>query len=120
MSCSVDRFVITKGVDNTFVFTIKADGSTLPLVIENTDTFDYRLIKLDDDTLATSGSLTVENATNGKVSVFFSESVVNALELSKGTKTDRYYLRPTYKLVLICDTANNGNFLAKVSEVYVD
>lgn len=32
MNCA-DRFVITKGVDNTFVFTIKQNGSTLPMEI---------------------------------------------------------------------------------------
>jgi hypothetical protein len=32
MNCA-DKFVITKGVDNTFVFTIKQNGSTLPMEI---------------------------------------------------------------------------------------
>jgi hypothetical protein len=120
MSCSIDRFVITKGVENNFVFTIKADGSTLPLVIENTDTFDYQLVKLEDEVVVDSGSLTVENAINGKVGLTLSQATVDALESEKGTKADRYYLRPTYKLMLLCNTVNNGNFLAKVSEVYVD
>lgn len=120
MSCSVDRFVITKGVENTFIFTIKADGSTLPLVIENTDTFNYQLIKLEDETVIDSGTLTVEDDLSGKVSLTLSQITVDTLEANKGSKTDRYYLRPMYKLVLLCNTVNNGNFLAKVSEVYVD
>ena len=34
MSCSsVTKFVITKGLSNEFVFTIKQDGSTLPITI---------------------------------------------------------------------------------------
>ena len=39
MGCDVAKFTITKGVDNTFVFTIKADGSTLPMVMTAGDTF---------------------------------------------------------------------------------
>jgi len=120
MSCSVDRFVITKGVDNNFLFTIKADNSTLPLVIEPSDTFSYRLLKLEDGVSVLNGTLDVENATNGNVSLFISSVQADALETSKGTKADRYYLRPNYKLVLECSTINNGDFLAKVYEVYVD
>jgi hypothetical protein len=120
MSCSVDRFVITKGVENTFVFTIKADGSTLPLVIENTDTFNFQLVKLDDEITVLTGSLAIEDALSGKTSMTLSQIQVDALETNKGNKTDRYYLRPMYKLVLECNTINNGDFLAKVSEVYVD
>jgi hypothetical protein len=38
----------------------------------------------------------------------------------KGEKADRYYAKPTYKLVIECVTQNNGNFIAKVPLVYVD
>jgi hypothetical protein len=121
MSCSVDRFVITKGVENTFVFTIKADDSTLPLVIEIADTFNFQLVQLSaPETVALTGSLVIEDGPNGKVSWTVSQATADSLISDKGTKTDRYYLRPTYKLVLECSTVNNGDFLAKVSEVYVD
>ena len=120
MSCGVDRFVVTKGVDNNFIFTIKADSSTLPLQIEGSDTFSFKLIKLSDDVPALEGSLVIEDTENGKVSLEITAAQASALESSKGDKADRYYLRPVYKLVLECSTVNNGDFLAKVYEVYVD
>ena len=119
MSCGVDRFIITKGVENTFVFTIKANGSTLPLVIENTDTFSFKLIKLSDDSVDLEGVFTVTNAINGQITLVISEANSETLKSDKGSKPDRYYLRPTYRLMLLCNTANNGNFIAKVHEVYV-
>lgn len=120
MSCGVNTFIITKGMDNTFVFTIKASGSTLPMEIEVGDTFTASLIALADDSVAITKSLTVEDLVNGKVSLTITSAETATLVTDKGTKTDRYYLRPTYKLVIDCSTTNNGDFLAKVSEVYVD
>jgi hypothetical protein len=124
MSCSVAKFTITKGVDNTFLFTIKADGSTLPMEITGTDTFVADLVPLDPEDTTTGLSavpLTLpSNLLSGKVTLDIPESSTLALVSDKGAKTDRYYLRPTYKLIIECNTANNGNFIAKVPEVYVD
>lgn len=120
MSCDVAKFTITKGLDNTFVFTIKADGSTLPMEIEGTDTFEAQLVKLSDGTTALSKPLAVTDALSGKASLTITSAETSSLVSDKGTKTDRYYLRPTYKLVIDCATVNNGDFIAKVPEVYVD
>lgn len=120
MSCTPNIFVISRNVDNTFVFTIKQNGSTLPLEIDVSDTFSYRLIRLRDDNEALTGTLTVENLLEGKVSLTIPSVSATSLESEKGTKTDRYYLKPTYKLMLICNTVNNGYFIAKVDQVYVD
>jgi hypothetical protein len=120
MSCDVAKFTITKGLDNTFVFTIKADGSTLPMEIVAGDTFSASLVNLEDNSVALSKSLTVTNALSGKVTLVITSSETSTLVSDKGTKTDRYYLRPTYKLVIDCNTTNNGDFIAKVPEVYVD
>jgi hypothetical protein len=124
MSCDIANFIITKDLDNTFVFTIKANNSTLPMeIIPASDTFVAKLIKLGDDTVATvalTKSLTVSDALNGKVSLVITADETENLVSDKGTKTDRYYLRPTYKLLIDCDTVNNGKFIAKVPEIYVD
>jgi hypothetical protein len=120
MSCGVDRFIITKGVENTFVFTIKANGSTLPLEIENTDTFNFKLVRLSDDSVDLEGTFAVTNALSGQITLVLSIANTDTLEAQKGSKPDRYYLRPTYRLMLLCNTANNGNFIAKVHEVYVE
>lgn len=119
-NCSIDRFVITNGVDNTFVFTIKADGSTLPMEITVGDTFTAYLKRIDDGTVDLTKSLTVVDALSGKVSLTVTEVEAAALVSDRGAKEDRYYLKPTYKLVLDCVTANNGSFIAKVDNIYVD
>jgi len=120
MSCDVAKFTITKDLDNTFVFTIKADGSTLPMEIEGIDTFNARLIDLASGAVVLTKPLVVTDALAGKTSLTVTSSETTSLVSDKGTKSDRYYLRPVYKLVIDCDTVNNGRFIAKVPEVYVD
>jgi hypothetical protein len=124
MSCDVAKFTITKGVENTFVFTIKADGSTLPMEITSTDSFVADLIPLDPlDTVTGISGLVLSLPTNllsGKVTLVIPASSTDSLVKDMGNKADRYYLRPVYKLVIKCTTQNNGNFIAKVPEVYVD
>ena len=132
MSCDTSKFTITKGSDNTFSFIIKQDNSTLPLVITSTDTFSAKLILLEDSAInftypiitPVTGS---NDALNGKITLLVPESDINGVgsgtsKLVKdiGSKVDRYYVKPTYKLILECHTTNNGNFIAKVNEVYVD
>lgn len=120
MSCDVAKFTITKDLDNTFVFTIKADGSTLPMEIVSTDTFTALLIGLETGNTVLTKPLTVENSLSGKVGLLITAAETSSMLSDKGNKTDRYYLRPAYKLVIDCNTTNNGVFLAKVPEVYVD
>jgi len=123
MTCEASKFVIDKGSDNTFTFTIKQDNSTLPLEIVAGDTFFATLMKLGTNEVFAdidNTSLTVEDAVNGKVSLYIPESLTANLITDRGDKVDRYYIRPTYKLILECSTQNNGNFIAKVPEVYVD
>lgn len=121
MSCSsVTKFVITKGFRNEFVFTIKEDGSTLPIAIKPTDTFTAVIKLLSTGAVAASIPLTVVSAPIGKVKLVISPAIADSLISSKGAEEDRYYTRPTYSLVLDCKTAANGPFLAKVPYVYVE
>ena len=121
MSCDVAKFTITKGVDNTFVFTIKADGSTLPMTMTAGDTFTATLVSLATGSNALVKSLTKDPVlASGKVTLDITTAEASALVSEKGSKTDRYYLRPTYKMIIDCNTTNNGDFIARVSEVYVD
>ncbi len=120
MSCDIARFTITKDLENTFVFTIKANGSTLPMAIEVGDTFQATLINLDDGATFLTKPLVVTDAISGQVTLTLTSAETTNAVIDKGTKTDRYYLRPVYKLVIDCDTVNNGKFIAKVPEIYVD
>lgn len=121
MGCYTDKFVITKGQDNEFVFTIKANGSTEPMEItEGTDTFTASLVLLSDQSVTLTQELTIVNSLSGQVSLSISTAQADALVSGKGSAVDRYYLKPMYKLIIDCNTVNNGNFLAKICEVYVD
>ena len=122
MSCDVvTKFTITRGLDNNFEFTIKAQGTTLPLtIVDPGDTFDATLVALSDENPALAKSLVITDADSGKVSLTITSVEAAALVSERGSKTDRYYLRPTYKLFIDCSTTNNGDFIAKVPEIYVD
>lgn len=122
MSCDnkLEKFVITKGFDNTFEFVIKADGTTLPMEIQSSDTFTAHVRKLDTGDSVLTKTLSVVDAPAGKVKLEILAADTVDLVPVRGAYEDRFYLRPAYSLVLECSTAANGDFLAKVPYVYVD
>ena len=120
MSCT-DKFTISKSLPNTFTFVIKQQESTLPMVLDSSDTFTAHLYNLETEEEDTSCTITTNLETpydEGKISVSISNT--GSLVSDRGGKADRYYLLPTYKLVIECDTVNNGQFIAKIDKVYVD
>jgi len=120
MACLTNTFVITKGFDNIFDFTVKANNSTLPITIDPTDTFSAKLIKLDDGTVALTKTLQPVDVNSGMVRLTITTTETQTLVSEKGDKVDNYYLKPTYKLILDCNTVANGAFITKVDNVYVD
>lgn len=116
----MSKFVINKGMSNEFIITIKQNGTTLPMAIEQTDTFVAKLIKMSDSTVVSTLDVDVEDAVNGQIKVTVSNEVAAGLEVAKGDKADLYYSKPRYKLAIDCNTANNGKFVAKVEKVYVE
>ena len=116
----MSKFIINKGMSNEFIITIKQNGTTLPMVITGTDTFNVKLMKLKDGTVVANPTVSVHDANNGKIKVVFSSDSVNGLEVSKGDKADGYYAKAGYRLMIDCSTANNGKFVAKVAKVYVE
>ena len=115
-------------MDNEYIITIKANGSTLGMEIEPTDTFEVRLYrKCSDELVATinmvedaNGVVDVYQATNGKIRVLMKEALVSSLIASKGDKVDGCYPKSEYRINVICDTVNNGKFTAKLANVYVE
>lgn len=123
MSCDIPEFLISKGSENTFVFTIKQDNSTLPLTIVSGDTFVASLTAISDKAAypgVTNKTIPTVPSTDGKITLVITALETADLVVDRGPKVDRYYLRPTYILTIVCTTQNNGNFIAKVAEVYVD
>lgn len=93
----------------------------IKLTLDSTvDTFEAYLIKASDDSTVLTKSLTIENTRSGKIKLSITDAEAATLESSKGDAVDRYYLRPTYRLMIDCNTVNNGAFIAKVPEVYVE
>lgn len=118
--CSLTRFTITRGVDNEFFFTVKANNSLLPMVIGPSDTFQVKLVRLDDNTTADiNRPLEVVDAINGKLRFLVTEAESMSLLSERGQKEDRYYLKPVYKLLLEATTVSNGSFIAQLGKVYV-
>ena len=121
------KFVITKGIANEYYITIKQDDSTLPMVIEPTDTFEVKIFKLKDSALVaiigmtagTDGQISVYDSANGKLKVVLSDALVTALVMERGDRADYYYSKPIYRLVIDASTVNNGDFIATIDKVYV-
>lgn len=116
----MSKFTITKGVSNEFIITIKQNGTTLPMTIEPTDVFTSKLLSIKDGSVVATLITEVLNASNGKLRIIVDDSVVDSLLVERGDRADYYYSKPLYKLVIDCDTVNNGKFVAKVHKVYVE
>ena len=122
------KFVIDRGMDNEYIITIKANGSTLGMQIEPTDTFEVRLYrKCSDELVATvdmtedaDGVVDVYQAAGGKIRILLKQALVDNLVASKGDKVDGCYPKSEYRISVICDTANNGKFTAKLANVFVE
>lgn len=121
------KFVVTKGIANEYYITIKQDDSTLPMVIEPTDTFEVKIFKLKDSALVatigmiagTDGQVSVYDDANGKLKIVLSDTLVTALVMERGDRADYYYSKPMYRLVIDASTVNNGDFIATIDKVYV-
>ena len=116
----MSKFIINKGISNEFIITIKQNGTTLPMSIEAGDTFVAKLVKLSDGVSAVTPTTSIYDALNGKIKIVFSQEQVNSLLAERGDRADYYYSKPMYKLLIDCDTTNNGKFVAKVAKVYVE
>lgn len=126
---SVSNFTINKGLTNEFILTIKQNDTLLPMIIEYSDTFKLLLINLDTDQIESTidmdstkadGFIDVYDDANGQIRVTMNPTLTNRLEKERGPKEDRYYLKPTYRMAIECNTMNNGNFVIKLKNISVD
>ena len=129
MATSVKNFTINRGLKNEFIITIKQNDSLLPMVIEYSDTFKLTMFNrdteaieavLDMDDAKADGYIAIHNDANGQIKIVMNPALTNKLEKERGPKEDRYYIKPTYRIAIECDTLNNGNFVAKLENVYID
>lgn len=117
----MSNFTINRGIANEFTLTIKQNNTTLPMEIEGTDTFTAKMFLLStNEEISFVPAVDIYDTLNGQITLTFTEAQSNLLVSSRGEEVDRYYLKPMYKIILDCKTVNNGNFIAKIPEVYVD
>ena len=126
---SVSNFTINKGLKNELIFTIKQNDTLLPMTIEYSDTFKLVLFKLDTDAIESEidmdstnldGFIEVYDAPSGRIMITLNPHLTNRLVKERGPKVDKYYLKPTYRIAIDCDTLNNGKFVIKLRNVSID
>ena len=121
-----NKFVIHKGVDNEYVFVIKASGSLSPMpVTSSSDTFKFTLHPIENTdivarTYTVGSGVSIVDAEQGKIKLVVSEVDASTLNAYKGEIVHSSYLKPAYELKLVASTQHNGIFIAKVGKVYVD
>ena len=129
MATAVKNFTINRGLKNEFIMTIKQNDSLLPMIIEYSDTFKLTMFNrdteaveaiLDMDDTKVDGYISIHNDANGQIKIVMNPALTSKLEKERGPKEDRYYIKPTYRIAIECDTLNNGNFVAKLENVYID
>lgn len=123
---NANNFTINKDIQNEFIFTIKQNDSLLPMIIDLSDTFSFKIYDLDTDELfkevnmtsSQDGIITIFDAANGQIKVVLNSDPLFRKE--RGSKEDKYYLKPTYRILIEGTTTNNGLISAKVPFVYVE
>jgi 5S rRNA maturation endonuclease (ribonuclease M5) len=121
-------FVINKGFDNEFLVTIKQNKTMLPMVIDDSDVFEFYLFKHEDNILIAkitsiedaNGSIVFTDKDNGEITIKIKKELADTLTGSKGTYADRYYLKPKHYGLIDAVTLNNGNFISRIEEIFVD
>ena len=86
----------------------------------DSDTFEAKLLTICGGEVVAIFTTSVLNASNGKIKLVLDDSVVKTLKTENGDRADYCYSKPLYKLVIDCDTVNNGKFVAKINKVYVE
>lgn len=124
----IARVTLYNGIDNIFDLVIKKNKIALPLELTATDTFKVHLIDLATKATVTTltetdtadGNVTITDLINGKITILIKPALVATLKSLRGSQADNYYVRPTYKLLIEADTANQGKFITTLDRVGVN
>lgn len=124
----IARVTLYNGIDNIFDLVIKKNKIALPLELTATDTFKVHLIDLATkanvttltETDTAEGNVAITDLINGKITILIKPELVATLKSLRGSQADNYYVRPTYKLLVEADTANQGKFITTLDRVGVN
>ena len=124
----IARVTLYNGIDNIFDLVVKKNKIALPLELTATDTFKVHLIDLATKATVTTltetdtadGNVAITDLINGKITILIKPELVATLKSLRGSQADNYYVRPTYKLLVEADTANQGKFITTLDRVGVN
>lgn len=124
----IARVTLYNSIDNIFDLVIKKNKIALPLELTATDTFKVHLIDLATKANVTTlteidtadGNVAITDLINGKITILIKPELVATLKSLRGSQADNYYVRPTYKLLVEADTANQGKFITTLDRVGVN
>ena len=122
-----DIFSINKGIDNEFIFSIKKQHEILPLTLDDSDTFEMRIIRLSTRDVVSiinqvendDGVIEFFDKPNGQLLVKLNASMTSTLESEFGDRADRYYSKPMYEILVIGNSLVDGAIQFRIPEVYV-
>ena len=122
-----DIFSINKGIDNEFIFSIKKQHEILPLTLDDSDTFEMRIIRLSTRDVVSiinqvendDGVIEFFDKPNGQILVKLNASMTSTLESEFGDRADRYYSKPMYEILVIGNSLVDGAIQFRIPEVYV-
>ena len=113
------QFVIHKGIDNEYMFTIKKNGSIEAIVIAPSDTFVFNLMRPKTSEVIYTTNAVVMDAINGRIKVVIPSAATTGLVMEVGDRCDYYNRKAVYRANIVCSTVDNGNFIAELEKIYV-
>lgn len=129
MAIQANDFVISRNIDNEFLITIKKQQTLVAITIDPSDTFVINFINLNTDSIEhtidmdnqnANGYIEIANAINGQINLVLKKDFISTLSKERGQKEDKYYLKPTYSILIECNTLADGKFHSKIPKVYID
>lgn len=118
---TVPRFVLIRGVTNNWTLYIKARGSLDALELDDQDSFIAHIRdKQTGDNVITPIPLVIGKKEEGEIKLTLTSEQVSTLTRDVGSKANRSYLKTEYSMIIEADTKNQGTFLIRVEDVYID
>lgn len=116
------KVLIIPGREYEAVFTIKASGSTLGVVLTETDTGTFTLVKngVKPTIVLDKIPMTIEDMDNGKFKLYLTAEQTTGLEGEVGFGEDQYAALPTHKALLDITTVAEGKIYATIPKVYIE
>jgi hypothetical protein len=113
-------FDIIQGKPIDFKVIVKENGTTLPLVLSNTDTFSFSLVdKKSNVKYIANKAMSITDAVNGEVSGSITALESQNLPLKRSYSEDGYISRPNLRIVINGNTVAQGEMTAIIPNVYV-